>query len=103
MKFGLMFANTGPYATAEGVVAVAKAAEQNGFESIWTVEHVIWPEAYSSEYPYAPNGKMPGDSRSPIPDPLIWLSFAAAHTTTCLLYTSPSPRDRQKSRMPSSA
>ena len=24
-------------------------------------------------------------------------------TTTCLLYTSPSPRDRQKSRMPSSA
>ena len=25
------------------------------------------------------------------------------YTTTCLLYTSPSPRDRQKSRMPSSA
>ena len=31
-------------------------------------------------------------------------SFAAAIAThTCLLYTSPSPRDRQKSRMPSSA
>ena len=26
-----------------------------------------------------------------------------AHTWACLLYTSPSPRDRQKSRMPSSA
>ena len=25
------------------------------------------------------------------------------HGTSCLLYTSPSPRDRQKSRMPSSA
>ena len=25
------------------------------------------------------------------------------HHTPCLLYTSPSPRDRQKSRMPSSA
>ena len=25
------------------------------------------------------------------------------HSPTCLLYTSPSPRDRQKSRMPSSA
>ena len=25
------------------------------------------------------------------------------YTVTCLLYTSPSPRDRQKSRMPSSA
>eukprot|EP00828_Plagiopyla_frontata_P015122 TRINITY_DN1965_c0_g1_i3.p1 TRINITY_DN1965_c0_g1~~TRINITY_DN1965_c0_g1_i3.p1 ORF type:complete len:169 (-),score=12.66 TRINITY_DN1965_c0_g1_i3:78-584(-) len=26
-----------------------------------------------------------------------------SHSLTCLLYTSPSPRDRQKSRMPSSA
>ena len=28
---------------------------------------------------------------------------ADAQAKTCLLYTSPSPRDRQKSRMPSSA
>ena len=28
---------------------------------------------------------------------------ASAHIVACLLYTSPSPRDRQKSRMPSSA
>src|SRR5665213_1341003 len=28
---------------------------------------------------------------------------AAARLSACLLYTSPSPRDRQKSRMPSSA
>ena len=28
---------------------------------------------------------------------------AAVRQDTCLLYTSPSPRDRQKSRMPSSA
>ena len=27
----------------------------------------------------------------------------ALHSNACLLYTSPSPRDRQKSRMPSSA
>ena len=30
-------------------------------------------------------------------------STCAAASTVCLLYTSPSPRDRQKSRMPSSA
>ena len=29
--------------------------------------------------------------------------FYAAAAKPCLLYTSPSPRDRQKSRMPSSA
>ena len=33
-----------------------------------------------------------------------WLKQQQAHWLhTCLLYTSPSPRDRQKSRMPSSA
>src|SRR5678810_954624 len=31
------------------------------------------------------------------------LAPAAAYPQACLLYTSPSPRDRQKSRMPSSA
>ena len=31
------------------------------------------------------------------------LTNAANAAYTCLLYTSPSPRDRQKSRMPSSA
>ncbi|MGI9597782.1 MAG: LLM class F420-dependent oxidoreductase [Acidimicrobiales bacterium] len=87
MKFGLMFANTGPFASAEGVVELATTAEAAGFESIWTVEHVIWPESYSSAYPYSPTGKMPGDSSAPLPDPLIWLSFAAAHTSTIRLAT----------------
>ena len=32
-----------------------------------------------------------------------WLDVESALAQACLLYTSPSPRDRQKSRMPSSA
>ena len=32
-----------------------------------------------------------------------WNACSSCHGDTCLLYTSPSPRDRQKSRMPSSA
>ncbi len=87
MKFGLMFANTGPFATAEGMVNLATVAEDVGFESIWTVEHVIWPESYSSAYPYSPTGKMPGDASAPLPDPLIWLSFAGANTSTIRLAT----------------
>ena len=31
------------------------------------------------------------------------MMIPAYNPTSCLLYTSPSPRDRQKSRMPSSA
>ena len=34
---------------------------------------------------------------------LIHQYRAVSHHPDCLLYTSPSPRDRQKSRMPSSA
>ena len=33
----------------------------------------------------------------------IWGNIADFKVQICLLYTSPSPRDRQKSRMPSSA
>ena len=36
-------------------------------------------------------------------DGLILSGGAARVGLTCLLYTSPSPRDREKSRMPSSA
>ena len=36
------------------------------------------------------------------PEHAEWLA-AKIQPTSCLLYTSPSPRDRQKSRMPSSA
>ena len=35
--------------------------------------------------------------------PIYGIQFHPEVTHTCLLYTSPSPRDRQKSRMPSSA
>ena len=34
---------------------------------------------------------------------LLWLLVVCSVVKCCLLYTSPSPRDRQKSRMPSSA
>ncbi len=87
VKLGLAFANTGPCAEPDGLVQMAIAAEQAGVESVWTVEHVIWPSDYDSEYPYSSTGKMAGDKTSPIPDPLVWLAFVAAHTTTLRLGT----------------
>ncbi|NLD78097.1 MAG: LLM class F420-dependent oxidoreductase [Acidimicrobiales bacterium] len=87
MKFGVMFANVGPMAHAEGAVAVAQAAEEAGFESIWTVEHTVVPAGYQSTYPYGAGGRMPGPEDSDFPDPLIWLAFVAAHTSTVRLGT----------------
>ena len=36
-------------------------------------------------------------------DPVSKFKKALTHIKNCLLYTSPSPRDRTRSRMPSSA
>jgi probable F420-dependent oxidoreductase len=87
MRFGIAFANTGPFATPDGAAAMAEGAEEAGFESLWTVEHVVVPKQYASTYPYAPGGKMPGAESFDIPDPLIWLSWVAARTTTLRLAT----------------
>jgi probable F420-dependent oxidoreductase len=87
MKFGIIFANTGPFADGPAAAAMAQAAEAAGFESLWTVEHVVVPSGYDSEYPYDPSGKMPGGEEFAIPDPLVWLSFVAGATSTIRLAT----------------
>ena len=87
MKFGIGFANTGPFASGPGAVRLATAAESAGFESLWTVEHIVYPEGYESVYPYGPSGKMPGSGENPIPDPLVWLGYVAAVTSTIRLAT----------------
>ncbi len=80
MKFGIMFANVGPFGQPDNLVHLAQKAEQVGVESLWTVEHVVVPKGYGSQYPYSKDGRMPGPENSPIPDPLIWMTYAAAVT-----------------------
>lgn len=87
MRFGIAFANVGPFAEPEAAAGFAAAAEEAGFESIWTVEHVVVPKGYESTYPYDPSGKMPGGETAPIPDPLVWLAYVAAATSSIKLAT----------------
>jgi probable F420-dependent oxidoreductase len=87
MKFGIAFANIITFAEPDGLVTLARGAEAAGFESVWTVEHVIYPEGYESAYPYDPSGRMAMDSATPLPDPLLWLAFVAAASETLRLGT----------------
>lgn len=87
MKFGIIFANTGGFVSPEGAATIGQCAEENGFESLWVVEHPAVPKGYESEYPYSRDGKMPGDETAPIPDPLIWLTWVGAHTKELKLAT----------------
>lgn len=87
MKFGLMYANAGPFAFPEMLTHLATTAERCGLESLWTVEHVVIPVGYRSTYPYDPSGKIPAPDQVPMPDPLITLAYAAAVTKTLRLAT----------------
>jgi probable F420-dependent oxidoreductase len=87
MRFGISFANTGPLAQGPTAAACMRAVEAAGFDSVWTVEHVLVPADYQSTYPYARSGKMPGGETVAIPDPLVWLAYVAAVTETLLLGT----------------
>jgi probable F420-dependent oxidoreductase len=87
MRFGVVFANIMSWSDGPGAVEAARAAEAAGFESMWTVEHVVYPDDYASTYPYSDSGKMPAIPSTPIPDPLIWLSYIACATATLRLAT----------------
>ncbi len=87
MKFGVIYANAGPLGFPGPLQNLARSAEEAGFESIWTVEHVVIPVGYRSKYPYDPSGRIPGPENVPISDPLLPLAFAAAVTKRLRLAT----------------
>jgi probable F420-dependent oxidoreductase len=89
VKFGLAFASSVAI-DHDGALELCRAAQGAGFESLWGGEHVVMPSAIGSRYPYTPDGRVPAQPDTPIPDPLIWLAFAAAAAPglrlgTCIL------------------
>jgi probable F420-dependent oxidoreductase len=87
MKIGIRLANMGPFGTAQGGVDLATAAEDAGIDSLWTVEHVVYPDDYGSTYPYDDSGRMTMAPDTDLTDPLIWLTWVGAHTSTIRLAT----------------
>ena len=81
MKFGLVY-HTGAFGIEpEQVTAIARHAEQCGFESFFTTEHIAL-------YPGVTLGRMPIAPDTPIADPLEVLSFVAGVTERIILGTS---------------
>ncbi|MGA2412035.1 MAG: LLM class F420-dependent oxidoreductase [Candidatus Binataceae bacterium] len=86
MKAGISFADSGPFSRPDRFAQLAREAEEFGFESLWTVEHVIIPQPHMP-YPGSKDGQMPGGDTVAIPDPLIPLAYAAAITSKIKLAT----------------
>ena len=50
MRFGVVLPTYPGGATVGGVLAVAKAAEEHGFDSVWTTDHIILPIDQAGPY-----------------------------------------------------
>jgi probable F420-dependent oxidoreductase len=79
VKIGLFGINMGACANPQSAIRVAKAAEQAGFESLWTGEHVVLPD------PRKPPSPLPPEY--PMLDPLIALGFISGNTAEIRLGT----------------
>ena len=67
--------------------AIAREAEQLGFESFWVAEHLVMPATYSTWYPRGKDGKVP-EFYAALADPFVALATAAATTSTIKLGTA---------------
>lgn len=79
MKFGLCAINIDTCANPDYLTRVAQLAEAAGFESLWTIEHVVLPDPRKPPSPMEPS--------DPIIEPFAALSFVAAITKTIRLST----------------
>ena len=55
MKFGLYGINVGICSDPEVSARVARAAEDAGFDSLWTAEHVVLPDPQVPPSPLGPH------------------------------------------------
>jgi probable F420-dependent oxidoreductase len=87
MKIGMSLPQLGPQASAENLIAVARRAEELGYDSLWVLERLLWPLNPQEPYPASPDGSLPATYQN-VFDPIETLTFVAAHTSTIELGTS---------------
>jgi probable F420-dependent oxidoreductase len=87
MKIGFFAVGIADTARPEMITAIATNAERLGFATVWAPEHVVLLENFASRYPYSGDGKIPIPTTTPLLDPFIALTYAAAHTNRIRLAT----------------
>jgi probable F420-dependent oxidoreductase len=87
MRLGLHALGIGTGARPEVIHAVATAAEEHGFATLWAGEHVVMLDTQASRYPYSPDGRIAVPADADWLDPLLALSYAAAVTSRIRLAT----------------
>ena len=88
MHFDLWMPTANPFTTPELLATLGAEAEARGVHRIWVGEHVVLFDQYASHYPYADDGRIPTPPGTGLLEPLLTLSFLAAHTTSVRLGTA---------------
>jgi probable F420-dependent oxidoreductase len=79
-SFGLDVGIYGPLAQPDTVLALARQAEDVGFESVWFADHVAFPVTFRSEYPYSAKGDFPTDLDQPLLEPIAAMGVVIGAT-----------------------
>ncbi|WP_405782471.1 LLM class F420-dependent oxidoreductase [Streptomyces sp. NBC_00859] len=87
IPLGLGLPQMKQYAIGRDVPAVARAAEETGFESLWVFERILFPEPATQGLYGVPGLPWPDQYRS-VADPLVTLTLAAGATGRAQLGTS---------------
>src|SRR5215475_9531095 len=87
MKIGFFAIGIGNLARPDLLTAAAVNAERLNFATIWAPEHVVFLERFASRYPYARGENLPVRLDTPLLNPLVTLTYAAAHTKKIRLAT----------------
>jgi probable F420-dependent oxidoreductase len=87
LKVGITLPQAGEQSTKENIVRTAKAAEDEGFDSLWVFERLLWPINPQTPYVATPDGSLPVEYQN-ILDPLETLTYVAANTNKIALGTS---------------
>lgn len=89
MKIGVIpLCEKGVTCDPRWVADFVRILEDAGVESVWMPEHVIMAEDYEPRYEYSADGRAPVGESTMMPDPLHWLTFAAAHSERLRLGTA---------------
>lgn len=83
MRFGVAIGNLGAFGDPAGVdacIEVAQAADQLGYDSVWTNDHIVVPTNIESRYPYNETGIFPASPTVRCYEPLVMMSALAAAT-----------------------
>jgi len=76
----LQFVVATAYSDPTHYCALARAAEDAGFEALAVSDHVVHPEKIGSRYPYTPDGQPRFRPDTPWPDPWVAIGAMAAGT-----------------------